>query len=83
MLIYPLRKGKYLNDAFKIANILLKDDDDLVQKGYGWMLKEASPRFEDKVFEYIMSKKEVMPRTALRYAIEKMSGDRKQVAMAK
>lgn len=98
-LIIPARKGLFMNDIFEIADILLLDKDDLVQKGYGWMLKAASmsestaaskktdPETRKKhlnaVFDYVMSKKSVMPRTALRYAIEKMPADLRAEAMKK
>ena len=82
-LIVPARKGLFLNDIFEIADILLMDKDDMVQKGYGWMLKSASQAHQSEVFEYVMSKKTVMPRTALRYAIEKMPDDLKKLAMQK
>ena len=82
-LIIPARKGKFLNEIFKIADILLKDSDDLVQKGYGWMLKAASESHQDKVFEYIMRNKVAMPRTSLRYAIEKMPEEMRKLAMKK
>jgi len=82
-LIIPARKGLFLKDIFEIADILLLDSDDLVQKGYGWMLKAASQAHQHEVFEYVMSKKAVMPRTALRYAIEKMPDDLKKQAMQK
>ncbi len=82
-LIVPARKGLFLKDIFEIADILLLDSDDLVQKGYGWMLKAASQAHQQEVFEYVMNKKEVMPRTALRYAIEKMPDDLKKQAMQK
>jgi len=55
----------------------------MVQKGYGWMLKVASDRDPNRVFEYVMKHKKIMPRTALRYAIEKLSPDLKKQAMAK
>ena len=64
-----------------IADILLEDKDDLVQKGYGWLLKEASRTHQDQVFEYVMRNKAVMPRTALRYAIEKMPEELRRKAM--
>lgn len=80
-LIIPARKGKFLNDIFEIADILLLDKDDLVQKGYGWMLKAASESNQQAVFEYVIKKKAVMPRTALRYAIEKMPKELKAIAM--
>jgi 3-methyladenine DNA glycosylase AlkD len=82
-LIIPARKGKFLNDIFSIADILHSDKDDMVQKGYGWMLKAASEAHQIEVFNYVMSKKDTMPRTSLRYAIEKMPPELKARAMAK
>ena len=95
-LIIPARKGMFLNDILEIADTLLTDKDDLVQKGYGWMLKAASlsetfvkgsdeikKKHLDAVFNFVMKNKAIMPRTALRYAIEKMSADLKAKAMEK
>lgn len=82
-LIIPARQGKFLNDILEIADILLPDRDDLVQKGYGWMLKAASEAHRKEIFDYVISKKAIMPRTALRYAIEKMPKDLKMKAMDK
>jgi 3-methyladenine DNA glycosylase AlkD len=82
-LIIPARQGKFLKDIFAIADSLLLDEDDLVQKGYGWLLKAASESHQKEVFNYVMKNKAVMPRTALRYAIEKMPKSLKTRAMAK
>jgi 3-methyladenine DNA glycosylase AlkD len=82
-LIVPARKGLFLYDIFEIADILHSDSDDMVQKGYGWMLKVASQAHQREVFDYVMSKKKTMPRTALRYAIEKMPPELKFMAMEK
>jgi 3-methyladenine DNA glycosylase AlkD len=82
-LIIPARKGKFLNDIFSIADILHSDKDDMVQKGYGWMLKAASEAHQLEVFNYVMRKKATMPRTSLRYAIEKMPPELKARAMVK
>ena len=82
-LIIPARKGLFLNDIFEIAGTLLTDKDDMVQKGYGWMLKAASQAHEKEVFEFVMKNKKDMPRTALRYAIEKMQPELKSKAMEK
>ena len=82
-LIYSLRKKKYLENAFSVADILLEDSDDLVQKGYGWMLKEASNIYLDEVYSYVNKNKKKMPRTALRYAIEKMPKKMKTELMKK
>ena len=82
-LIIPAKKGKFLKDVFEISDILLLDKEDMVQKGYGWMLKVASQAHQREVFDYVMKNKAVMPRTALRYAIEKMPKELKVKAMAK
>jgi 3-methyladenine DNA glycosylase AlkD len=54
-----------------------------VQKGYGWMLKEAGRNHQKEVFHYVMKNRAVMPRTALRYAIEKMPENLRKQAMKK
>jgi 3-methyladenine DNA glycosylase AlkD len=82
-LIIPGRNGKFLTEIIEIAGILLKDQDDLVQKGYGWMLKAASNMHQKEIFDYVVNNKADMPRTALRYAIEKMPADLKTEAMKK
>jgi 3-methyladenine DNA glycosylase AlkD len=82
-LIIPAKHGKFLSDIFEIADLLLLDKDDLVQKGYGWMLKAASQTHQKEIFDYVMKNKSAMPRTALRYAIEKMPKELKDKAMEK
>ncbi len=82
-MIYSVRHKQGLKDAFAIADILLEDEEDLVQKGYAWMLKVAGDRYQKEVFNYVMKNKRRMPRTALRYAIEKMPKDLKSQAMKK
>jgi len=82
-LVLPARHGKFLSDIFEIADILLFDKDDMVQKGYGWMLKEASKPYQKEVFDYVIKHKVGMPRTALRYAIELMPPEMRAEAMRK
>jgi len=82
-LIIPAKHGRFLDEALEIADLLLLDQDDLVQKGYGWLLKEASRKHTDEVFSYVMQNRRAMPRTALRYAIEVMPKDLKAEAMRK
>ena len=81
--IYGVRRGKNLEHVFQVADALLIDPDDTVQKGYGWMLKVASKTYQDEVVEYVMHNKAAMPRTALRYAIEKMPEELRRQAMRK
>ncbi len=82
-LIVPAREGRFLKEIFEIADILLLDGDDMVQKGYGWMLKVASKKHQKAVLEYVVANKAVMPRIALRYAIEKMPAELRKIAMEK
>ena len=82
-LIIPARNGKFLKEVFEIANNLLLDSEDLVQKGYGWLLKAASQAHQKEVFEYVIKNKAQMPRIALRYAIEKMPKDLRTKAIEK
>src|SRR4030042_3743595 len=81
ILIYPLKKKKYLEKVFEISNLLLTDSDEMVQKGYGWLLKETSNFYPRLIFDYVMKNKKKMPRTALRYAIEKLPLKLKKEAM--
>lgn len=82
-LILPARDGLFLEESFDIADLLLTNEDDLVQKGYGWLLKVASKPYEKKVFDYVNKRKEEMPRTALRYAIEHFDEEKKKKLMGK
>lgn len=70
-----------LKDIFETAIVLFKDKEDLVQKGYGWMLKAASLYKQKEIFEFVMKYKKEMTRTALRYAIEKMPAQLRKQAM--
>ena len=82
-LIIPAKYGQFLPEIIRIADRLLLDKDDMVQNGYGWMLKEASEQHLDEVYQYVLKHRKDMPRTALRYAIEKMPPEMKAEAMKK
>jgi 3-methyladenine DNA glycosylase AlkD len=82
-LIMPARKGFFLKDVLDISDSLLAEREDLVQKGCGWMLREAGKLHQDEVFGYILSNKASLPRTTLRYAIERMPPEKRRQAMEK
>jgi 3-methyladenine DNA glycosylase AlkD len=82
-LIIPAKKGLFLQQAFEISSMLLNDEDDMVQKGYGWLLKDASIKHQKEVLDYVLENKQKMPRTALRYAIKRMPKELKKEAMKK
>jgi 3-methyladenine DNA glycosylase AlkD len=81
--IYPGKRNTYVEDQFDIALILLEDKEEMVQKGYGWMLKVLSSARLNDVFQFVQTYKARMPRTALRYALEKMPAELKLEAMKK
>jgi 3-methyladenine DNA glycosylase AlkD len=66
-------KGGELADTFAIADMLLRDDEDLIQKAAGWMLREAGKRDGAALRRFLRSRYRRMPRTMLRYAIERFS----------
>ena len=61
-----------LKDTFGIAAVLLKDRHDLIHKAVGWMLREAGKRSEPAMLNFLAQNYAGMPRTALRYAIERL-----------
>jgi 3-methyladenine DNA glycosylase AlkD len=70
---YYIKKGD-CRDALNIAEILKKDDEDLIQKAVGWMLRETGKNCgQEKEEEFLKRNCRIMPRTMLRYAIEKFS----------
>ncbi len=71
------RKGEMLDDALKIADKLMLDRDDMVQKGVGWLLKEASKRHPMEVRNYLLRWRTLTSALVLRYASEKLPSDMK------
>ena len=67
--LYFIGKGD-VDDAFKIAEILLNDDQDLVQKASGWALREAGKKDLEKLLVFLNQNAATMPRITLRYAME-------------
>lgn len=74
---YFIRQGD-LDDTFKIAEILLEDNEDLIHKATGWMLREAGKRDRSRLLGFLDQHAATMPRTALRYAIEHLDRDLRQ-----
>jgi 3-methyladenine DNA glycosylase AlkD len=72
-----IRKGE-TEDTFKIAQLLLIDKEDYIHKAVGWLLREAGKKNESGLKLFLDKNAAVMPRTMLRYAIERLSPDIKQ-----
>ncbi len=82
VLIYPIRRNRYEGiDPFLISDALMHDSHHLVLQGYGWMLKVLSQVERDSVYEYLVRKKKIMPRTAFRYALEKFDEETRSLLM--
>jgi 3-methyladenine DNA glycosylase AlkD len=82
-LIVPAKKGLFTETILDIASIMLRDEDDMVQKGYGWMLKEAYAAHPRVLEDFMLRHAGEMPRTAFRYAIEKWPPELRKQAMAR
>ena len=72
-----------LKDTFDIADILLHHPHDLIHKAVGWLLREAGKRDKDALVQYLEPRWQTMPRTMLRYAIEKFPEAERQQYLKK
>lgn len=76
-------KNKQFEDAVKICEYFLKSKHDLIHKATGWMLREAGKRDIKVLIDFLDKHYKQMPRTMLRYSIEKLSPEQKKHYLAK
>ena len=75
-----IRKGQ-LEDTYALSDLMMYHPHDLMHKAIGWMLREAGKRDPERLYDYVMSHRADMPRTMLRYAIEKFSPKERAILM--
>ncbi len=68
---YTFIKNKQFQDAFRISEIHLQDEHDLMHKAVGWMLREIGKLDENALLDFLKKHYEEIPRTTLRYSIER------------
>jgi len=82
-LVKEARRGRQLDVIFEVARALACDPEDLVQKGAGWLLKEAYPPHPCEVVAFLKKYGKGWPRLVLRYAAEKMTAEDRRAVLSR
>jgi 3-methyladenine DNA glycosylase AlkD len=82
-LVYSAKRGEHTGSILRIAAPLIEDEDDMVQKGVGWLLKETYPKKTAAVVRFLVANRTKTTRLVLRYAAEKMSAADKARVLAR
>ncbi len=77
-LVEGARNGRALDDAYAVAQRLHGDGEDLIQKAVGWLLREAGKTDMPRLERYLLANGSSMPRTTIRYAIERFPPARRR-----
>lgn len=78
MATFHFIKAKDYTDTLQLAELLLQDGHDLIHKAVGWMLREVGNREPHREKKFLLYHYKMMPRTMLRYAIEKFPEEERQ-----
>jgi 3-methyladenine DNA glycosylase AlkD len=82
-MIHCARRGEYLDDVYEIAESLLDYGEDLIHKANGWILREAGKADQKRLERFLLDRGPGIPRTTLRYAIERFSPETRKVLLEK
>jgi 3-methyladenine DNA glycosylase AlkD len=83
MATFPFIRKEQFGDTLQIAEMLLSDGHDLIHKAVGWMLREIGKRDQDKEETFLEQHYRKMPRTMLRFAIERFDEEKRKAYLAK
>jgi 3-methyladenine DNA glycosylase AlkD len=72
-------KNNHFDDTIRIAELLLKDDHNLIHKAVGWMLREVGKRDKKLMLRFLKRHHKTMPRVTLSYACERLSPEEKKL----
>lgn len=72
-----------LDDTYNLSLKMMNHKHDLMHKAIGWMLREAGKRDTERLYRYVKENKHIMPRTMLRYSIEKFDSETRKELMSK
>lgn len=81
--VKPAGKGRYLEHAYRIATVMLPDSHDLIHKACGWLLREAGKSDAARLERYLLEHGSAIPRTTVRYAIERFPESKRQRILQK
>jgi 3-methyladenine DNA glycosylase AlkD len=82
-LVPSARRGVHTAEILRIAARLVEDQDDMVRKGVGWLLKETYPKRPRDVVRFLIPRRERISRLVLRYAAEKMPAQDRQKVLSR
>lgn len=77
------RRGKHLDEAYEISEALFSYPEDLIHKATGWLLRDAGRTDEQRLEKFLSQHGPQIPRTALRYAIERFPPEKRKEILAK
>jgi 3-methyladenine DNA glycosylase AlkD len=81
--VKPSRKGAHLDTVYRMATSLAVDQEDLMHKACGWLLREAGKADPRRLEQFLLSKGQALPRTTVRYAIERFPETRRRKILAR
>ena len=76
-----MQRGSHLDTAYDVATRLFDDQEDLMHKAVGWMLREAGKKDMSRLERFLRDEGPRMPRTTVRYAIERFPAEKRKALL--